>query len=125
MKILVVDDSRAMRTIVIRLLRTIGFVDAKFAEAGDGTEAIAAAKAEKPDLVLSDWYMPDMTGLDAVQALRKEGLEVPFAFLTSEASGHAREAAIAAGALFVLPKPFSVQELAQAMKRVFPEKFPG
>ncbi len=62
MKILIADDSRVMRQIVVRTLRQAGFGDHDLIEAADGKQAFELAKSENPDLVLSDWNMPEMTG---------------------------------------------------------------
>lgn len=107
MKILIVDDSKAMRMIVSRVLRQAGYGSATFVEACNGAEALASIRADVPDLVLSDWNMPEMTGIELLQALRAEGSTVRFGFVTSESTPEMREQAIAAGALFHIVKPFT------------------
>ena len=107
MKILVADDSRVMRQIVIRTLRQAGYDEAEVTEAGDGREACALVASERPDVVLSDWNMPNMTGIECLQALRGSGSQVPFGFVTSEGSAEMREKAANAGALFLIAKPFN------------------
>ncbi len=106
MKILVADDSRVMRQIVIRTLRQAGYDDHEIVEAEDGRDALDKVGSEQPDLVLSDWNMPNMTGLECLQALRGSGSQVPFGFVTSEGSPEMREKAAHAGALFLIAKPF-------------------
>jgi two-component system, chemotaxis family, chemotaxis protein CheY len=106
-KILVADDSRVMRQIVIRTLRQAGYDDHEIVEAEDGRDALDKVGSEEPDLVLSDWNMPNMTGLECLQALRGSGSEVPFGFVTSEGSPEMREKAASAGALFLIAKPFT------------------
>ena len=69
MKILVVDDSSVMRKIVLKTLRQAGLGDHDFDEAGNGVEAVAKIKEAAPDLVLSDWNMPEMNGLELLQEL--------------------------------------------------------
>src|ERR1700677_494158 len=78
MKILIVDDSTAMRMIVKKTLRQAGFDGHEFTEAEDGAKALAAIKASKPDLVLSDWNMPNMTGLQLLEALQAGGQKITF-----------------------------------------------
>ena len=107
MKILIADDSRVMRQIVIRTLRQAGYDDHDIVEAEDGADALAKVSSEKPDLVLSDWNMPNMTGLECLQALRSAGSGVPFGFVPSEGSPEMREKAADAGALFLIAKPFN------------------
>jgi two-component system chemotaxis response regulator CheY len=107
MKILVVDDSKAMRMIVLRSLRQSGFGDAETIEAEDGAQGLDRARAEQPDLILSDWNMPNMTGIEFLKELRAGGDETTFGFVTSESTPAMREQAIAAGAAFLIAKPFT------------------
>ena len=118
MKILVVDDSRVMRQIVIRTLREAGYDGAEIVEAEDGRDALEKARAEDPDLVLSDWNMPNVTGIELLQALRGSGSEVPFGFVTWEGSPAARQKAADAGALFLIAKPFTADDFADALATV-------
>ena len=107
MKILVADDSRVMRQIVIRTLRQAGYDDHDIVEAEDGADALAKVSSEKPDLVLSDWNMPNMTGIECLQAMRSSGSAVPFGFVTSESTDAMRDLAAESGALFLIAKPFT------------------
>ena len=119
MRIVVADDSAVMRKIVIRTLRQAGFGDALVAEAGDGAELVDIAVNDGPDLVLSDWNMPVLTGLDALRSIRAHGCAVPFGFVTSEGSEAMRATAEAAGASFVIVKPFTADAFAEALGAVF------
>jgi two-component system, chemotaxis family, chemotaxis protein CheY len=107
MKIMIVDDSTAMRMIVKKTLRQAGFEGHEITEAEDGVKALAAIKASKPDLVLSDWNMPNMTGLQLLEALAGDGVKVTFGFVTTEATPDMRAKAVAAGAKFLVSKPFT------------------
>jgi two-component system chemotaxis response regulator CheY len=107
MKILIADDSRVMRQIVTRALRQAGFGHHDVVEVVNGRELYDATTAQRPDLVLSDWNMPEMTGVEVLRALRADGIEVPFGFVTSEGTPEMRDAAKAAGALFLIAKPFT------------------
>lgn len=118
MKILVTDDSRVMRQIVIRTLRQAGFDDHDIIQAEDGREALQMVGSEKPDLVLSDWNMPEMTGIECLEALRASGSQVPFGFVTSEGSPEMREKAANAGALFLIAKPFTEETFRDALDGV-------
>ena len=118
MKILVADDSRVMRQIVIRTLRQAGYDDHEIVEAEDGADALAKVSSEQPDLVLSDWNMPNMTGLECLQALRSSGSTVPFGFVTSEGSEEMRDRAANAGALFLIAKPFTAETFTDALDGV-------
>ena len=118
MKILVVDDSKAMRMIVIRTLRQAGYAGHDIVEAGDGKEALALVASEQPDLVLSDWNMPEMNGIDVLDTLRAQGSTVPFGFVTSEGSPEMRSRAAASGALFLIAKPFTPEAFDEALSQV-------
>lgn len=107
MKILIADDSKVMRQIVQRTLRQAGFGHHDFVEAVDGAEGIDKVAAEAPDLVLSDWNMPNKTGIEFLRALRGSGNAVPFGFVTSEGSEEMRAEAKSAGAMFLIAKPFT------------------
>jgi two-component system chemotaxis response regulator CheY len=117
-KILVTDDSRVMRQIVIRTLRQAGYDDHEIIQAEDGREALQMVGAEKPDLVLSDWNMPEMSGMECLEALRASGSQVPFGFVTSEGSPEMREKAANAGALFLIAKPFTEETFREALDGV-------
>jgi two-component system chemotaxis response regulator CheY len=85
-RILIVDDSRVMRNIVTRTLRQAGLGDHDFVEAGNGLEALEVISSVAPDLVISDWNMPEMNGLELLQKLRASGNQTTFGFVTSEGS---------------------------------------
>lgn len=117
MKILIADDSRVMRQIVKRTLRQAGY-DAEVVEAENGQAALDAITADSPDLVLSDWNMPEMNGIDLLTTLRARGHGVPFGFVTSEGSPEMRERAETAGALFLVAKPFTPDSFRDALSPV-------
>lgn len=116
MKILVVDDSKAMRAIVKRALSTLDRVaGATIIEAADGKEGFESVKTESPDLVLSDWNMPEWTGIEMLQALNDAGITPTFGFVTSESTPEMHELAKAHGAKFLVSKPFTPDSLDQAL----------
>jgi len=77
-KILVVDDSGGMRDLVRRAVTSSGSGEHEFIEAANGVEALKKVLTEKPDLVISDWYMPEMSGLALLRAIRANGSNVNF-----------------------------------------------
>ena len=115
MKILIVDDSAAMRMIVRKTLRLAGFEGHDFTETDDGVKGLSAIKAGKPDLVLSDWNMPNMTGIELLETLGKEGIKVNFGFITTEATPDMRQRATAAGANFLISKPFTPESFKEIL----------
>jgi two-component system, chemotaxis family, chemotaxis protein CheY len=107
MRFLIVDDSKAMRMIIARVLRQAGYGGSEFAEAANGLEALELIRADRPDLVLCDWNMPEMTGIELLRTLRDESVDVRFGFVTAESTAEMTEQAYASGALFVIAKPFT------------------
>ncbi|HUW78805.1 MAG TPA: response regulator [Candidatus Nanopelagicaceae bacterium] len=115
MLILIVDDSRVMRHIVTRTLRQTGCGDHEFVEAGNGLAALRVISSDAPDLVFSGWNMPEMNGIELLRALRNAGDQTEFGFVTSESSPEMREIAMAAGARFLIAKPFTADAFSELM----------
>ena len=113
MKILIVDDSRVMRQIVTRTLRQAGFGGHDLVEAADGRQALDLAASERPDLIISDWNMPELTGVEVLRRLRAAGNGVRFGFVTSECTPEMQEQAREAGAEFFIVKPFTAERFGQ------------
>jgi two-component system chemotaxis response regulator CheY len=95
MKALVVDDSGVMRKILIDVLGKVGLTDV--AQAADGAEAVKAATAEDFGLILMDWNMPNMLGIDALKAIRANDKTTPVIMVTTEAEKSRVLEAIKAG----------------------------
>lgn len=115
MKVMIVDDSTAMRLIVKKTLRGAGFDDLDFVEAADGAQAFEAIQQSVPDLVLCDWNMPNMTGIQLLQKLNEAEIEVDFGFVTTESTAPMRELAREAGAKFLISKPFTTESFEQIL----------
>ena len=109
MKVLIVDDSKTMRMIVTRTLKKTGLSGLTTAEAGNGLEAIEAIKNDRPDIILCDWNMPEMNGIELLEHLRKEEDSVKFGFVTTECTDEIRRQAAEAGADFFITKPFTAE----------------
>jgi two-component system, chemotaxis family, chemotaxis protein CheY len=111
MKALVIDDSRAMRMVVRRIVAGLGF---EVVEAGNGEEALAVLAASEPvDVALIDWNMPVMNGLDFVVAVRaqREHRNLTLMMVTTESERSQIVRALAAGAHEYLLKPFTEDAL--------------
>lgn len=106
MSILIVDDSRAMRMIVRRTLHQAGYHQ-ELKEASSGVEALQAVESGGVELVLCDWNMPEMNGLDLLERIKTMGSQVKFGFVTSECSTDVHMLAKESGALFFITKPFT------------------
>lgn len=118
MRVLIVDDSKTMRMIVKRTLRQAGYDSCEIDEAGNGKEALDVIKANKPDVILCDWNMPEMNGLELLQALNGQGVKVPFGFVTSEGTPEMKQLAADNGALFLITKPFTPETFQQQLGAV-------
>lgn len=115
MKILIVDDAKAMRMIVRRTLRQAGVETERIDEACNGKEALERIKEAPPDLILCDWNMPEMTGIELLNELTKLGCKARFGFVTSEGTPQMLTAAHTAGARFVITKPFTPESFRSAI----------
>jgi two-component system chemotaxis response regulator CheY len=120
MKILIVDDSRAMRRIVSRLIREAGYEDHEVMEAENGREALELVHSEFPDLILADWRMPEMTGIELLSTLNDQGYKIPFGYVTSDPTKAMVREAREAGAVFLLAKPFTAEDMARVISIVIP-----
>ena len=114
--ILSVDDSDAIRQIIAMILRNAGHI---VEESVDGKAGLTAAKAMQFDLVLTDFNMPNMDGLELIKALRAEPnyRYTPILMLTTEGSDDKKRQGRAVGATGWLVKPFDAQQLLTAVKR--------
>jgi two-component system chemotaxis response regulator CheY len=121
MDLLLVDDSKTMRLLVHRAIRQAGYRGLTVCEAENGADALEKLKTLKPRLILSDWNMPEMSGIDFLRKLRAENNITPFGFITSEASPKFKDLAISSGASFIIIKPFGVDEVQAALEPILGE----
>jgi len=117
-KILVVDDFATMRKVIRNLLKQVGFENV--AEAEDGVIALRVLKSQKIDFVISDWNMPNMTGLDLLKAVRadEELKQTPFLMVTAEALQDNVIAAVKAGVNNYIVKPFTAEVLNEKISKI-------
>jgi len=119
MKVLLVDDSGVMRKIISRALHALWIEDV--VEAADGMEALETfGDGEGFDLIVTDWNMPNMNGLDFVTAVRAAGHRLPIIMITTETEKGQVIAAIQAGVNDYLVKPFDRESLMAKLERVCP-----
>jgi two-component system, chemotaxis family, chemotaxis protein CheY len=118
-KFLVVDDFSTMRRIVRNLLKELGFVNVQ--EAEDGVDALNKLRGESFDFVVSDWNMPNMTGIELLRAIRAdESLKhLPVLMVTAEAKKENIIEAAKAGASGYVVKPFTAATLDEKLKKIF------
>lgn len=108
-RVLVADDSSTMRKIISRALNTIGVTDV--VEAADGCEAMEAFGDGGFDLVLTDWNMPNKTGIEVLREIRETDAAVPVVMITTEGERRRVLEAIEAGVSDYLLKPFTADDL--------------
>jgi len=120
MRILVVDDSRIMRNIVKNSLISLGFDSEGFREAANGSEAWGMLQEDKYELLLLDWNMPMLNGLDLVKRIRKspELAEIPIIMVTSEKAKYNVIEAVKAGVDDYIVKPVKEKALMEKIQRV-------
>ena len=114
-KVLVVDDSGTMRKIVVRALNNVGFTDT--VEAADGVEALAVFQANPIGLVMTDWNMPNKSGLDLTKDIRALGSKIPIFMITTEAEKERVVEAIQCGVTDYLMKPFTQDVLQEKLQK--------
>lgn len=118
-KFLVVDDFSTMRRIVRNLLKELGFTNVQ--EAEDGVDALNKLRGEKFDFVVSDWNMPNMTGIDLLRNVRGDDAlkHLPVLMVTAEAKKENIIEAAQAGASGYIVKPFTAATLDEKLKKIF------
>jgi CheY-like chemotaxis protein len=119
--ILIADDHDHLRLLVSK---TLGGPDYRIIEARDGDEAYALALTESPDVLILDWMMPGKTGIQVVEALRKEPgfRDVPMIILTARAQNADRNRAVTLGVHAYMVKPFSPIELMETVEKILGER---
>jgi len=119
LKVLVVDDFATMRRIVKGVLKQLGFSD--IIEADDGANALKELKKEKVGLIVSDWNMPNMTGLDLLKAVRGDGdlKSIPFLMVTAEGQKENVVQAVQAGVNNYIVKPFTPETFKDKLEKIF------
>lgn len=118
MKVLIVDDYKTMLRIIRNLLKQLNVQDVD--EASDGAEALAKLRAGSFDLVISDWNMEPMTGLQLLQEVRADArlARLPFIMITAESKAENVVAAKQAGVSNYIVKPFNAETLKEKIEKV-------
>ncbi len=119
MTVLVVDDFATMRRILKNIFRQLGFENV--IEADDGTTALETMKKNKIDLIVSDWNMPKMTGMELLKKVRAsdEYKDIPFLMVTAEAQKQNVLDAVQAGVSNYVVKPFTAEQISDKLEKIF------
>ncbi len=117
-KVLVVDDFATMRRILKNILKQLGFKN--IVEADDGTTAWEVLEAQSVDLIISDWNMPKMTGLDLLKKVRASSdyAKLPFLMVTAEAQKENVIQAVQAGVSNYVVKPFTAEGIYDKLSKI-------
>lgn len=115
MRILLVDDSRTIRNIQKNTLAGMGHTDVL--EAADGQEALTVLAAQRPDLMLVDWNMPNMDGITLVRKVRETDQALPMIMVTTEAERSRVMEALKAGVNNYVVKPFTAETLGEKIQQ--------
>jgi two-component system chemotaxis response regulator CheY len=118
LKILIVDDFATMRKVIRNLLKQGGFENV--VEAEDGVAALKILKSQQVDFIISDWNMPNMSGLELLKAVRgdDELKALPFLMVTAEALKDNVVAAVKAGVSNYIVKPFTAEVLNEKIEKI-------
>lgn len=114
-KVLVVDDSGTMRKIIIRSLNAAGYTD--IVEAADGSDGLTAFQQNAFDLVMTDWNMPNKSGIELTREIRATGSSTPIIMVTTEGEKSRVIEAIKAGITDYLVKPFTPEVLREKLDK--------
>lgn len=119
LKVLIVDDFATMRRILKNILKQIGLKN--ISEADNGKTALKELKKEKFDLVLCDWNMPEMPGIELLNQVRadKELKDIAFVMVTAEAQRENILEAVKAGVNSYIVKPFTAETIDEKLKKIF------
>lgn len=117
-KVLIVDDFSTMRRIIKNILRQLGFKT--ISEAENGAMALQKLKAEPYELVITDWNMPEMSGLELLKAIREDAdlKSLPVLMVTAEAKKENIVEAIKAGVSNYIVKPFNAETMQEKLSKI-------
>ncbi len=111
MNVLIVDDSKAMQSIITKAMKSVGYQDDNYDYALDGEEGLEKIRSQSPDLVICDLHMPKMTGLELLKVLRNEGNPTKVIIVSIDDDPKTVSSITAAGANAYLKKPFTAEKL--------------
>ena len=121
--ILIVDDSSPMRAVIKKIIKASGFGVGEFFEAANGREALKVLNDEWLDLVLTDYNMPDMNGLELVEEMKRDETlaSMPVVMVTTEGSKERVEEFMATGIMGYIKKPFTPEQIKQKLIEIIGE----
>jgi len=120
---IIVDDSQPMRSIIIKTIKASGFNIGIFFEAPNGKEAISIIKKEWLDIVITDYNMPDMNGIELIEAIKKDSQinSIPILVISTEGSKKKIDEFIKKGAAGYIKKPFTPELIKKKLNHILGE----
>lgn len=118
-KVLIVDDSVGIRLAAKKIFKSLGY--SNITAVDDGTTALEALKKQPFDLVVADWNMPKMSGVDLLKNMKKDTslADIPFLLVTGEENQDSLMDAIRSGISNFMTKPYDARILAEKIDRIF------
>ena len=122
--VLVVDDSRSMRSVIKKSVKASGFKVGEVFDAANGKEALSVLKEAWLDLVITDYNMPDMNGMELLDEMKKDEVlkAIPVVVITTEGSQERVDEFMQKGASGYIKKPFTPEEIRQALNGIMGEE---
>jgi two-component system chemotaxis response regulator CheY len=121
--ILIVDDSFPMRAVIKKVIKASGFNIGELFEAGNGQQALQILNEQWLDLVLTDYNMPDMNGLELLKAMKSQQTltDIPVVIVTTEGSDQRVEEFLSQGAVAYIKKPFTPEQIKSHLNQILGE----
>lgn len=121
--ILIVDDASPMRAVIKKIIKASGFNIGQFHEAGSGKEALQVLDEQWLDVVLSDFNMPDMNGLEMLKEMKQNEMlkDIPVIMVTTEGSNERIEEFMETGASAYIKKPFTPEQIRSQLNQLLGE----
>lgn len=122
-KVLIVDDFSTMRRILKNILKQIGFTN--ISEADDGSTAWEELQKNSFDLIICDWNMPKMSGIELLKKVRADDTykDIPFLMVTAEAQKQNVIEAVQAGVSNYVVKPFTAESISENLRKLYPDYY--
>jgi two-component system chemotaxis response regulator CheY len=123
-KILIVDDSFPMRSVIIKTIKASGFGTSSFLQAENGVEALEVLQTEWLDIVITDYNMPEMNGIELINEMQNDDIykKIPVLFITTEGSITMTSEFKKSGAAGYIKKPFTPEEIKKKLTEILGEQ---
>ena len=121
MKILIADDSKTMLRIIVNVVKQIGINENDIIRVENGQEALKQYNENNIDIILTDWNMPVMNGLEFVKKIREQDKKIPILMITTEGGKSEVITALKSGVNNYIVKPFNAEILKEKLTTILPK----